>query len=74
MNDLELYQQISYSKLEQWFDDYLTQDPNSDWKEYGNPNMGEEFIVINTSGVIYSFVFCGYNQKVGAIFRLIFKE
>ena len=72
MYELELYNVYQYSYLEEWFDEYIKDDPNASWDEIGEFEMGKSFIII-THTKTYSFVMCAYNDK-GSVYKLIFKE
>ena len=76
---MEINDEISYSQLEEWFDELTNTDPNAEWNEYGPDGKiesGHNFIVI-VSTVTYSFVLCGYiisGDNKGSQWKLIYKE
>lgn len=71
INELELNKSYWYKDLEEYFDNIYQHDPNIEWNETGDFEIGKAFITIDMSSQTFSFVMDGYNDKYGASYKLI---
>lgn len=74
IKEFTLYSNYTYNELDKWFSEIYDDDPNVNWKELGDFLIGECFVVISGNNLLLSFVLAGYNESVGGVYKLIYKE
>jgi hypothetical protein len=73
MEELELYNDYSYTKLEELMNEMSNIDPNIEWHESDDFEIGKSILWINLPHKLYTFIMIGLNSK-GAIYRLIYES